>query len=99
MVYNITDKLKFDQDPVIVICDTELTVKSDAEVVLELLDIVTNNGEVAAAVKAEDLLLSPEDKEKLRGLKLKTRDWLEVISAAMQLAFGSDPDESDEGEE
>ena len=97
MVYNITDKLKFDKDPEIRIGDEVLTIRSDAEVVLELLDIVTNNGEVAAAVKAEELIFSPEDRKKLRALKLKAPDWLEVISASMQLAFGNDPDEP-EGE-
>lgn len=99
MKYNITDKLKFDQDPIMQIGETEVTVKSDAEIVLELLDIINTNGEIAAAAKAEGLLFSEADRKKLRKLHLKANDWLEVMSAAMQLAFGSDPDEEDKGEE
>lgn len=98
MKYNITDKLKFDQDPVMQIGEVEVTVKSDAEVVLELLDIINTNGEIAAAAKAETLLFSAADRKKLHGIHLKANDWLEVMSAAMQLAFGSDPDEEDAGE-
>lgn len=92
MRYNITEKLKFNEDPVIQIKDVELKIKSDAEVVLELLDIVNNNGEIAAAVKAQELLFSAADAKKLRGLHLKAEDWLSVMSAAMQMAFGEDPD-------
>ncbi len=99
MKYNITDKLKFDQDPVLQIRDVEVTVKSDAEVVLELLEIVNTNGEIAAAAKAESLLFSEADRKKLRKLRLKASDWLEVMSAAMQMAFGTEPDEENPGEE
>lgn len=93
MLYNITEKLKFDEDPVLQIGEIQLTVKSDAEVVLKLLDIVNNNGEIAAAVQAQPLLLSEEDQEKLKGLHLKTADWLEVMGAAIQMAFGQEPEE------
>ena len=93
MIYNITDKLKFDEDPVLMIKDTAITVKSDAEVTLQLLDIINNNGEIAAAVQAEQLLFSAADRKKLKAMKLKTADWLEVISAATQMAFGEHPEE------
>lgn len=94
-IYNLTEKLKFGDDPVLVIKDTELTIKSDAEVVLRLLDIVSNRGELAAAREALSLLLSEEDQEKLNALHLKAGDYVKVMQAAAQLALGNDPDEDD----
>ena len=40
MTYDITEKLNFDADPKLKINDVELTIKSDAENVLQILDIL-----------------------------------------------------------
>lgn len=98
MIYNLTEKLKFDEDPKLVIKGTELTIKSDAETVLQLMDVMTQKGEIAAAKEAWDLLLSPADRKKLSALKLKTGDFLMAMKTAVQLAMGGDPDEEDPGE-
>lgn len=98
MIYNMTEKLKFDSDPILKIGDTELTIKSDAETVLQLLDIVSAKGELSAARACMELLLSPADQKKLKALHLKTRDYVEVMSTAMSLALGEDPDEDIQGE-
>lgn len=98
MIYNMTEKLKFDSDPVLTIKDTELTIKSEAETVLQLLDIVSAKGELAAARACMELLLSPDDQKKLKALHLSTRDYVEVMSTAMSLALGEDPDEDIQGE-
>lgn len=98
MRYNITEKLKFDEDPVLVVKDKELTIKSDAETVLQLMDVLSTRGEIAGAMEAMKLLLSPADQKKLQGLHLKTNDYIEVMKAAVNLAMGEDPEEEDEGE-
>lgn len=98
MVYNLTEKLKFSEDPVLQIKDTKLTIKSDAETVLKLLDVIGSKGEVAAAKEAFALLLSPADNKKLSALKLNMDDYITAMKAAAQLAMGSDPDEEDAGE-
>lgn len=98
MVYNLTEKLKFEQDPVMQIKDVQITVKSDAEVVLQLMDVLQGRGELAGALEALNLLLSPEDQKKLAGLHLKTADYVKVMKAAVNLALGEDPDEEDQGE-
>ena len=98
MIYNLTEKLKFDTDPVLVIKDKELTIKSDAEVVLKLLDILSTKGEISGAVEAMSLLLSSADLKKLNSLHLKTPDFVTVMKAAVRLALGEDPDEEDQGE-
>ncbi len=93
MKYNLTEKLNFDADPVMVIKDVEITIKSDAENVLKLMDIVQNKGEIEGALEAFQIMLSEEDMEKLKGLKLKMKDYILVLETAMDLAMGNDPDE------
>ena len=95
MLYDMTERLKFDDDPVLKIKDTELTIKSDAPTVLKLMDIMQQNGEMEAAVKAVDLLFSPKDRKKLDAMNLKMSDFIEVISVAVALAVGEDPDEEE----
>lgn len=95
-IYNLTEKLQFGDDPVLVIKDTKLTIKSDAEIVLQLLDIVSDRGELAAAREAMSLMLSEEDQERLDALHLKTNDYVKVMQTAAQLALGNDPDEDDD---
>lgn len=99
MIYNLTEKLKFNNDPVLTIKDTELTIKSDAEVVLKLMDVLSNKGEIAGAVETMNLLLSPADQKKLNGLHLKTEDYIMVMQTAVQLAMGADPDEESQAGE
>lgn len=94
MKYDLTEKLRFDEDPKLVIRDTVLTVRSDAEIVLKLMDVMGQKGEVAGAAEAMELLLSKADQKKLSALRLKLEDYLEVLKAAIQLAMGADPEES-----
>lgn len=98
MVYDLTEKLRFDDDPVLIIRNTRLTVRSDAETVLKLMDVLREQGETAGAKEAVELLLSPEDCEKLSGLGLKLDDYIAVVKAAVQLALGADPEEEPPGE-
>lgn len=98
MRYDLTEKLKFSEDPVLVIRDTEFTIRSDAETVLRLMDVVTGQGEAAAAREAAKLLLSEKDQKKLAGLGLKLEDYMTVLRTAMALAAGNDPEEAARGE-
>ena len=98
MVYNLTEKLKFNEDPILEIKDVKLTIKSDAEVVLQLLDLLTEKGDFAGATEAMKLLLSAADQKKLGGLHLKTEDYIVVMRTAVQLAMGADPDKEAAGE-
>lgn len=98
MKYNITEKLKFNEDPVLVIRDKELTIKSDADVILRLMDVLSTKGEVAGATEVMDLLLSASDQKKLSSLHLKMTDYIDVIKTAISLALGEDPEEEDKGE-
>lgn len=92
MIYSLTDKLKFDESPQLEIKGTVITVNSDAETVLKLMDIVNKKGEVEGTLEAINLLFSPKDRKALEALKLSMADYTTVISTAMQLAVGDNPD-------
>ena len=98
MRYDLTEKLNFGEDPKLVIKGTALTVRSDAEAVLKLMDVLGEKGEVAGAREAMELLFSAADRKKLAALNLKLDDWLEVLKAAVQLAMGTDPEAPQPGE-
>lgn len=93
MKYDLTDKLKFNEDPKLQIGKTELTVNSDAEVVLQLMSVYEGGSSIAAASAAAELLFSEKDRKKLQDLHLKVEDYITTIQTALTLAMGSDPDE------
>lgn len=93
MLYSLTDKLKFNDDPQIAIKDKVITVKSDAVTVLKLLDVVKQTGEIEGAVSIMDLLLSEEDKAKVDSLNLKISDYIMVAETIIDLALGNDPED------
>lgn len=97
MMYSLTDKLNFEANPQLQIGDLVVTVKADAMTVLEIMDVVDNEGEMTAVRKASELLFSPEDKQKIDSLKLNMVDFTTLITAAITLATGGDPDKEDEG--
>lgn len=96
MIYDATAKLKFNEDPVLKIKDVELTVRSDADVLLQLVDIMQKKGEIEGAMEAISLLFSEKDYKKLQKLHLKMDDFLEVVRLAVSLALGEDPGEEKE---
>lgn len=96
MIYSLTDKLKFEDNPQLEIKGTVLTVKSDAETVLKLMDVVNTKGEVEGAIEAVNLLFSAKDRKALDALKLSMGDFTTVIATAMSLAVGENPDDTSE---
>ena len=98
MLYSLTDKLQFDANPQIEVKGKLLTVKSDARTVLKLMDIVNTKGEVDGALEAVGLLFSDKDKKVIDGLNLSMKDYITLVSVAIQLAVGEDPDAEQSGE-
>lgn len=95
---NITDKLNFDSNPVIVIGDLEVEVRSDAETILRLLGVFAENSELQAVGKALDLIFSPEDVEKIckmekDGKKLSANSLMTIIQSTMDLVMGENEGE------
>ena len=93
MKYDLTEKLKLGEDPVLVVKGVELTVNSDATAVMQMMDVFQHESAIAAAQKAADLLLTEKDRKKLAELHLKMDDYLTVMQTAVKLAMGDDPEE------
>lgn len=92
MIYSLTEKLKFDDNPKLEIEKGKFVeVKTEAETVLSLLDIMKSSDEIETALKAVDLLFNEKDKKIVT--KLKWKDFTETIATAINLALGEDPDE------
>lgn len=92
MLYSLTDKLKFNDDPQIEIKGKVITVKSDAETVLKLLDVLQSAGEIEGTKSAMDILLSDKDKKVVKSLNLKMADYMKLAEVVVELALGNDPD-------
>lgn len=92
MLYTLTDKLNFDENPQIEIKDKKITVKADAETVLKLLSLIEEKGETQATLQVVDLLFSPADRKTINSLKLGFSDYVKLIEVATSLALGNDPD-------
>lgn len=89
-IIDISEKLSFDQNPVLKIKDIEVEVNSDARTVLEIMGNFKAKSEVEASLDSVEKLFSAKDREKLDGLKLQFKDYITVISEAMDLVMGRD---------
>ena len=98
MVYSLTEKLNFEEDPQIQIKDKIITVKSDAETALKLVDILDREGEMRASLEATELLFSARDRKIISGLNLNMTDYSTLLRTAISLCLGNDPDEDSESE-
>lgn len=98
MVYSLTDKLKFAENPQIEIKGKLITVKSEAETAIKLLDILNREGELEASLKATEVLFSEKDRKTISAMKLNMEDYTTLITTAIDLCLGNDPDEDKESE-
>lgn len=94
-IIDITDKLSFEENPQIVVKDKTFTVNADAETMLKIMGVFSEEGgEVEATLKAYNLLFSEKDRKTIAKMKLPFKDLLAIIGAAMELVQG----ENTEGE-
>lgn len=98
MVYSLTEKLNFEESPQIEIKNKKITVKSDAETALKLVDVLDREGEMQASIKATKLLFSEKDQKIISDLKLNMHDYSILLRTAIALCLGNDPDEDSDSE-
>ena len=92
---DITEKLKFEESPVIVIKGKKLTLKDDAMTMLSLMELLGNDASTEDVIQASKLLFSEEDFDKLAKLKLNFTDFSTVISSAIDLITGGEESEGE----
>lgn len=99
-VYDITDKLKLEENPKLVVKGVELEVNTDAESVLLLMNIVSGAADIEAVNLMCEHVFTKESQEKLKAMKLSFDDYSTVVSAGLDVAIGKEPfDEEDQGNE
>ena len=92
MLYSITDKLDFENNPQIEIKGKKITVNADAKTILKILAVTKGKDDAEATLEAIDLLFSKKDREIIDSFKLSMKDYLTLVSTAVALAMGEDPD-------
>lgn len=98
MVYSLTEKLSFKENPVIEVKGKKLKVKADAITVMSLLDVLETKGELAASRESFKLLFDEKDQKTIKALNLQWSDYSTLLSVAVDLALGTDPDADAPGE-
>lgn len=90
-VIDITEKLSFNENPVLKVGNVELEVKADAENMLKIMGLFSGEkNEIQAAVEAASLLFSKEDQKKINSKKLSMKDYMILIKEAMDAAMGEE---------
>lgn len=95
---DITNKLTFDGNPMLVIKGEELEVNADAPTMLKVMNYMSGDGGVGMdRVKdAYELIFPEESRNKIDEMKLSTKDWMTVVEEAMSLII---EEEDDPGEQ
>ncbi len=95
---NITDKLCFEENPVMEIETLDVEVKADAETMLRLMGVFVEKTELEAVGEALNLVFSPQDVEAIcnlerNGKKLSAKSLMTIVQAAMSLVMGGEQGE------
>ena len=92
---DITDKLTFEGNPMLVIKGKELEVNADAPTMLKVMGLVGGNPGPKEIVAMYDLMFTEKARKELDKLKLTFDDLVTVINEAVSLITGED---SEQGE-
>lgn len=89
---DITEKLGFETNPVLVIKDKELEVNTDAATVLRALSLIGDGGEMNADTVGAigELIFTDTARKNLEKMKLNFADYQTVMMAAIELVTGVD---------
>ena len=94
-IIDITDKLNFNENPVLKIGSVEAEVNADAETVLRLMGVFSGETNLCTVKQALNLIFKPEDVEaicamKENGKKLSARSLMTIVQEAVELVMGED---------
>lgn len=89
---DITDKLTFDGNPMLIIKGEELEVNADAPTMLKVMNYMSEGSGVKIdhVKDAYELIFPEKSRKKIDKMKLNTRDWMTVIEEAMSLIAGEE---------
>lgn len=96
---DITDKLTFDGNPMLLIKGVEVEVNADAPTMLKVMGLMDSAGETVemnAICEAYELIFPEKSREVINGMKLNVPDWITVVESAMDLITGGGDDNQGE---
>ena len=93
-IIDITDKLSFEENPIIKIKDVELEVDATAENMLKVMGYISDDPTAEDVVKMCELIFTKKSKKDLDALKLNFNDYSNVVMAAIGVAMGNGPEEN-----
>lgn len=86
---DITDKLTFDGNPVLVIKGKELEVNADAPTMLKVMNFFGGDGvEIDQINSAYELIFPEKSRKEIEKMKLSVKDWMTVVQEAVGLVVG-----------
>lgn len=92
---DLTEKLGFEEKPVIMIKKTKIVVNDGAMAALKIVGMASSAQENPAELEEmAKLLFGEEGMEKIEKLELNMKDFQKVVEAAMDLVMGEDDEEA-----
>lgn len=93
---DITNKLNFEEKPIVKVNDTELVINNDAVSMLKVAALFEDgNGKSKDVIEMYHLLFDESEREKIEKLHLNIHDFSTLISESAKIVQG---DLTDEGE-
>lgn len=90
---DITEKLNFEENPKIKVKDAKIEVNADAETVLKIMGILSDDTSVSSVMKMYELLFDEKERKKIEKLKLKFSDFQILVQTAINLVTGEEQGE------
>ena len=98
-IIDITDKLNFEEKPIIKVKDVEIKANNDAVTMLKVIALFDNDGKgmsVKNVLDIYNLLFDEENQQKIESLKLSFEDFSTLVVNAAQAVINDN--EEPEGE-
>lgn len=92
MKKDITEKLKFEENPKLVIKGVEIEVDTDATTVLKVMGTIGNDSELTPrdVVRVYEVIFKEKERKKIDKLQLKMEDFKVLIGEAISLITGEE---------
>lgn len=89
-IVDITEKLSFDENPVLKIKDVTVEVNSDAATVLKIMGIFSKGTSSKEVLAVYELIFNEKDRKKIDKLNLQFKDFQTIIMAAVDMITGDE---------
>ena len=91
-IIDITDKLNFEEKPIIKVKDVEIKANNDAVTMLKVIALFDNDGKgmsVKNVLDIYNLLFNEENQQKIESLKLNFEDFSTLVVNAAQAVINN----------